>query len=106
MTTGEEIMTVNQINAMSRVGQGFDFFQKTIRQALQAGVRPEKIIDFLDGSEAQISRAVTRKIIEREVMVDGEVQPDAKLEIENGEMDDTIVINDDDDTIVISDRDE
>jgi hypothetical protein len=110
MTSGEQ--TVNQTMALSRVGSAHDFFQKTIRQALQTGISPEKIIDFLDGAEAQISRAVTRKIIEQEVMVEGEVDdgtadadyepphvtygPETDSETDDMETADTVVIKDKD----------
>lgn len=68
----DESPTLDQTVALSRVGKAYDSFARKIRQALQVGVRPESIIDFLDSPEVQITNRVMRKVIEREVIIEGE----------------------------------
>lgn len=108
ITVQGEIMTENQITALSKVGRGYDFFSKTIRQALQAGVSPEKIIDFLDSPETRITAAVMRKVIEREIVVPGEAEAELEAASPSSELDedaDTLSNGqrvEDDDTVVIT----
>jgi hypothetical protein len=83
-------VTANEIEALSGVGYAYDFFVGQVRVALRAGVSPEKIVDFLDAPERQIGDAALRRILEREVMVPGEVEEDqaaieAEAEIETRE---------------------
>jgi hypothetical protein len=104
----DEVMTENQITALSKVGKGYDFFAKTIRHALAVGVSPEKIIDFLDDPATQITNRVMRKIIEREVVVATQQPP---AELETGDEADTVdqdrIVDDEDaPTVVIKDKDD
>ena len=92
-------VTENQIQALTGVGRGYDFFVRQVKVALEAGVSPMKIIDYLDAPEQQIASAVLRRILEREVMVPGEAEDQAAIEaaIETREQP---MIFEDDDTLV------
>jgi hypothetical protein len=107
--------TLDQTVALSRIGKAHDVLVRKVRQGLQLGLSPEKIIDFIDDQATQVSNRMLREILSSEVLVDGEVVPEAEEDADTADQDDdddenapTIVIKDDDDdpTIVIKDKDD
>lgn len=90
----------NYAAALRKVGNAHDFLKQAISDALSAGVGPETIINYLDGPEIQITNAVLRQSLQREVIVVGEQQS----EIEGGKPlfhDDDGLLYDEDQTAVI-----
>jgi hypothetical protein len=70
-------MTEQQrVDAIGRLNKGYDFFRRTVRDALLVGLTPEKIIDLLSIPETTITNIMLNQVIEREVVVHSEVVPD------------------------------